>query len=54
MFQEKRYLYLNEIEYSVLVQSLIGLKNKLIQQGRFTDCVDKMLLKVLSTPMKMI
>ena len=43
MFQKKRYLYLSEAEYSILVNSLIQLKNKLIQQNRFTDCVDELL-----------
>jgi hypothetical protein len=50
MFQIKRYLYLNEAEYSILVKSLIQLKNKLIQQNRFTDCVDELLLKIVSSP----
>ena len=50
MFQKKRYLYLSELEYSILVKSLVQLKNKLIQQDRFTDCVDELLLKVISTP----
>ena len=48
MFQKKRYLYLSEAEYSILVKSLIQLKNKLIQQKRFTDCVDELLLKIVS------
>ena len=50
MFQKKRYLYLSEAEYSILVNSLIQLKNKLIQQNRFTDCVDELLLKIVSSP----
>ena len=50
MFQKKRYLYLSEAEYSILVNSLIRLKNKLIQQNRFTDCVDELLLKIVSAP----
>ena len=48
MFQKKRYLYLSEAEYSILVKSLIQLKNKLIQQNRFTDCVDELLFKIVS------
>lgn len=48
MFQKKRYLYLSEAEYSILVKSLVQLKNKLIQQNRFTDCVDELLLKVIT------
>ncbi len=54
MFQKKRYLYLDEAEYSILVKSLVQLKNKLIQQGRFTDCVDDLILKATSSPVKRI
>ena len=50
MFQKKRYLYLSEAEYSILVKSLVLLKNKLIQQNRFTDCLNELLLKVISAP----
>lgn len=54
MFQKKRYLYLSEAEYSILVKSLVQLKNKLTQQNRFTDCVDELLLKVISAPITRI
>lgn len=47
---KKHYLYLSEAEYSILVKSLVQPKNKLIQQNRFTDCVDELLLKVISSP----
>lgn len=50
MFQKKRYLYLSEAEYSILLKSLVRLKNKLIQQNRFTDCVDELLIKLVSAP----
>ena len=50
MFQKKRYLYLTEAEYSILVKSLVQLKNKLIQQNRFTDCVDELLIKIIAAP----
>ena len=50
MFKKKRYLYLSEAEYSILVKSLVQLKNKLIQQNRYTDYVDELLLKIISTP----
>lgn len=54
MLKRKHYLYLNESEHSILIKSLVQLKNKLIQQGRFTDCVDDLLMKVISAPMKRI
>ena len=50
MFQKKRYLYLSEAEYSILVKSLVQLKNKLIQQNRFTDYVDELLIKTIAAP----
>ena len=50
MFQKKRYPYLSEAEYSILIKSLVQLKNKLIQQSRFTNCVDELLVKIISSP----
>ena len=41
-------IYLNDDEYSRLIQSLIRLKNSLTAQGRCTDAVDDILYKVLS------
>ncbi len=54
MLKKRHYLYLDEIEYRVLIRSLVQMKNKLIQQGRFTDCVDDLILKTLSAPAKRI
>ena len=52
MFKKKHYLYLDESEYNVLVRSLVELKNRLIRAERFTDCVDDLIMKVLSAPVK--
>lgn len=46
--EEKFHIYLNDDEYSRVIQSLIRLKNSLIAQGRYTDAVDDILYKVLS------
>ena len=46
--EQKYHLYLSNDEYSILIQSLIRLKNSLIAQGRYTDGVDDVLCKVLS------
>ena len=54
MLKKRHYLYLSESEHRVLIRSLVQMKNKLIQQGRFTDCVDYLILKVLSAPVKRI
>lgn len=54
MLKKKHYLYLNESEHSILIKSLVQLKNRLIREGRFTDCVDDLILKVLSAPVRRI
>ena len=54
MLKKRHYLYLDEIEYRVLIRSLAQMKNRLIYEGRFTDCVDELIMKVLSAPLKRI
>ncbi|WP_195540216.1 hypothetical protein [Eubacterium maltosivorans] len=52
MREKKYYIYLTDDEQSRVIQSLINLKNNLIVQGRYTDAVDEVLLKVLSARKK--
>ena len=47
MREEKFHIYLNDDEYSRMIQSLIRLKNSLISQCRYTDGVDDVLCKVM-------
>lgn len=49
MKAEKYHIYLSTRERNEIVASLINLKNKLIEQGRYTDAVDYVLFKVLKT-----
>ena len=49
---KKYHIYLTDEEYSHVIQSLIGLKNDLIAQGRYTDAVDDVLCKFLSAKKK--
>ena len=51
---EKYHIYLSTRERNEIVASLINLKNKLIEQGRYTDAVDDVLFKVLKTKRKKI
>ena len=50
--KQKRYLYLSEAESSIVLHSLVRLKNALIRQGRYTDCVDELIMKVMDAPTK--
>ena len=51
---EKYHIYLSTKERNEIVVSLINLKNKLIEQDRYTDAVDDVLFKVLKTKRKKI
>ena len=54
MFRKKRYIYLSDDELRCLVYSLVQLRNKLLAQGRYTDCVDELLVKVMDSPIKKV
>ena len=54
MKTEKYHIHLSTKERNEIVASLINLKNKLIEQGRYTDAVDDVLFKVLKTKRKKI
>ncbi len=53
--RDKTYhIYLDSPERKLLIHSLVELKNQLIQQGRYTDCVDELIFKVINAPTKRI
>ena len=41
----KYHLYLSEEERQLVLHALIDFRNKLIAAGRYTDCVDELLIK---------
>ena len=47
MRKQKHYVILSEQETRVLLKSLIRFRNKLVQQGRNTDVVDALILKIV-------
>ena len=42
----KRIVILSSAEYQLLFYGLLHVRNKLIQQGRYTDAVDELLIKL--------
>ena len=48
MLEKLYHLYVDSQERSLLLHSLVELKNQLIQQGRYTDCVDELIFKVIN------
>ncbi|MEG0933565.1 MAG: hypothetical protein RSF41_08230 [Lachnospiraceae bacterium] len=52
MREKKYHTYLDNHERTILLHSLVELKNQLIQQGRYTECVDELIFKVTNAPIK--
>ena len=50
MRKKKYYVILSEQETRVLLKSLIRFKNNLTQQGRYSDIIDELIMKVISAP----
>lgn len=46
MFKRKMKLMLSDEDVHILIESLIELRNKLIQEGRYTDAVDDIILRL--------
>lgn len=52
MREQKYYLYMDSDERRILLESLVELKNQLIRQGRYTDCLDEIIIRLVDTPIK--
>ena len=52
MREKKTHLYFDSEERKLLLHSLVELKNQLIQQDRYTDCVDELIFKAIHAPIK--
>ena len=51
--REKTYhIYLDSHERTTMLHSLVELKNDLLRQGRYTDCVDELICKTAGAPAK--
>ena len=50
--KEKYYIVLNEYERRMIINSLNELRNRLIADGRYTEAVDEILLKIINAKKK--
>lgn len=46
MREQKYMMELTEDEYRTMLHCLIGFRNQLISEGRYTDAVDELILKL--------
>lgn len=54
MKNKNYHLYLTDTEYTNVITTLINLKKNLIAQGRYTDAVDDVILKLVSSKKKSV
>ena len=54
MREKKNHLYVDSQERTLLLHSLVELKNQLIRQGKYGDCVDELIFKVANAPIKKV
>lgn len=52
MRKQKYYLAIDDNEYSIIIDSLNSLRNRLIADGRYTDAVDELIIKFAHAPIK--
>ena len=45
-------LYVDSHERKLILHSLVEMKNALIRQGRYTECIDELIFKVANAPVK--
>ena len=54
MKETKYHIYINSEERRLLISSLNDLRNKLIAEGRYTDLVDEVLIKIVNAKIKVV
>lgn len=54
MKEKKTHIYMDSQERTLLLHILVELKNQLIQQGKYGDCVDEIIFKVANAPIKKV
>ena len=52
MRQPKRVVALTSDEYRLMLHGLVHWRNKLVEQGRYTDALDELLIKLQKTRRK--
>ena len=50
--EKKRYITLDDSEWKIVINALNDFRNSLIRQGRYTDAVDDIMIKVINAKPK--
>lgn len=52
MRNQKYYIAINANERRIILNALNALRNKLLEEDKYTDAVDEVLVKVVNAPIK--
>ena len=52
MLEKKYYIALDDFERRMLLNNLNNFRNKLIAEGKYTDLLDKVIIKVANAKLK--
>lgn len=52
--KKKKYIYLNSNETSLILLCLINLRNKMISENRYPDCVNDIIEQIFNAPIKKV
>ena len=52
--KKEMQLYLDSEERSVVLRCLVDMKNRMTAEGRYTDCVDDVIIKLVNAPVKKV
>ena len=50
----KKWIALNEAEWRFILHALNELRTSLIHEGRYTDVVDEVMLKIINAPVRKV
>ena len=50
----KKKIALNETEWRCLIRALNELRNSMITEGRYTDVIDELIIKIVRAPIKRV
>lgn len=52
MKTERYFVAFDGYEMGMMLEALVELKNRMMAEGRYTDCVDELIIKVGEAPTK--
>ena len=52
MINDKKVMEVDRVAYAIILNSLINMKNEMLEQEKETDLIDKVIVKIIKAPSK--